>query len=307
MKKYIAVAAAVLMFTACNSPKTPGGDSDESTVVIAESTSEETTVSSDVTVGDETTFYDPFLDESYTAPTLGTGMTVENEEELSIFKFNCTIPDDFMILEDSPEGKYYLSGDASIMIKSQNFKEQFLPIDKFSENAVANIVFGNMLYQCDTDVKDPVHTTVAGFDAVRYDYHITSYIYDYETDAEGNPVTDDKGDKVVKSKDIYNEFDNRAYFFYSDEDMFYVIFETPSVTAEKNAPVFDAFIDSITITPPGEKSNVPEQYIVAGTTPDQNTDVPVQEMPEYIDPENMPEETAVPERAALPDETEVPA
>ena len=241
-KIFAAAAAALVMFTACRSVNEP--KTSETTTTTAEETTSVTT-----TDPFDDPNYDPYLDESYTAPTLYMGKEVENEEDLAIFKFRSEIPDGFEVRENGAEGIYYGNDKASIIIKAQNFKEEFDDLHKFADNGLANIVYSNMLFQSDTTYDDPIDTKVAGFDAVRYNYHITAYIFEYETDTAGEVVTDADGKPNTIGKDIYQELENRVYFFYSDEDVFYIICETPKEFKEEMDPVFDQFIESVSIAP----------------------------------------------------------
>ena len=201
-------------------------------------------------------------EEVETQATIYQGKTVENSDDLAIYKFNCTIPNGFVVQEDDDNGRYFASDKASIMIKSQNYKEEFTDLPVFADSAMGKIVYGNMLYQSKTDVSDPIKTKVAGFDAIRYNYDITAYFYNYETDSEGLPVTNADGQYNVLSTEVMNKLSNRVYFFYSDEDVFYVIFETPQEFADEMAPVFDEFIESINITPPGQPNEPREKVVV---------------------------------------------
>lgn len=223
MKKIIAIFAAAMavcmMFTACGGNKTP------------EETVSETSSSDDETI------------------SIYTGKEVENEEDLAIYKFNCKLPEGYETAIDDSEGKAYVSPYSSITVKARNYKEEYQALDVFADQACAGILMSNAAYQAETNFSDPVKTTVGGFDALRYDYTVTAYIYDYETDSEGNIKADDNGNPVVKSKDIYGEYVNRAYFFYSDEDVFYFICEAQKDSADKAAEDFDKFVESVTITP----------------------------------------------------------
>ncbi len=178
-----------------------------------------------------------------------TGKTVENEEDLAIFKFNCTLPDGYETKVDNAEGKMYASPNGSVMVKAQNFKEEFQSLEVFADQGCAALKLNNMMYQADTEFSDPEKTTVAGFDAIKYDYKITSYIFKYETDQAGEYVTGDDGNPVITDeKEIYGEYVNRVYYFYSDEDVFYIICESPKETADAAAKEFDEFISSVTIS-----------------------------------------------------------
>lgn len=178
-----------------------------------------------------------------------TGKEVENEEDLAIFKFNAVLPDGYETVIDSAEGKQYISPNGLIVVKAQNYKEEFQELEVFADQGCASINISNMLHQADTEFSEPQKTTVGGFDAIKYDYYITAYQYEVETDAEGEIVTDENGAPITTDERfVIGEYVNRVYYFYSDEDAFYIICESPKVSSEKAAAEFDEFIGSISIT-----------------------------------------------------------
>jgi len=233
IKKVIAASAAVfLLLTACGknndepaeTTKAPAAKPDFSSAAPEEAVPEETV-------------------------SIYTGKAVENQEDLAIFKFNCTPPEGYETAIDSAEGKMYVSPNGGIVVKAQNFKEEFQELEVFADSGCASIKVNNMLYQSDTEFSEPIKTTVGGFEAIRYDYTITSYVFPPVTDANGEYVTDEEGQYVFsEEKEVHGEFVNRVYFFYSDEDVFNIICESKKENAEAAAAEFDAFIESVTIT-----------------------------------------------------------
>lgn len=237
MKKIAEISAAVLaaaiLMTGCG--KNNGEETSETTTAA-------TPVFS-VTSPGET------LAETEEEETIYTGMTVANEEDLAIYKFGCTLPEGYETKIDNSEGKMYVSPNGSVIVKAQNFKEEFQSLEVFADQGCAAIKLNNMMYQADTEFSEPQKTTVAGFEAIKYDYNITSYIFKYETDSEGAVVTGEDGQPVITDeKEIYGEYVNRVYYFYSDEDVFYIICESPKATAEAAAKEFDELISSVTIS-----------------------------------------------------------
>lgn len=180
-----------------------------------------------------------------------TGSVVDNEEDLAIFKFAADVPDGFEAVIDSSEGKQYVNSEltASIIVKAQNYKDEFSELSIFADQGCAAIKLSNMLYQADTDFSDPVDTTVAGFDAIRYDYTVTAYIFLYETDENGENILDDEGNPIITDeKEVLEEYSNRVYYFYSEEDVFYIICEVTKDKAEEAQPYFDEFISSVSVS-----------------------------------------------------------
>ena len=234
-KKTLAAAAAVsLILTGCGnsgnaevSETTTAAKPDFSTAAETEATAE----------GDDETV------------SIYTGKEVENEADLAIYKLSCTPPEGFETVADGSEGKQYSSPYGGIVVKAQNYKEEFQDLDVFADSGCASIKVNNMLYQADTEFSDPIKTTVAGFDAIRYDYTVTSYIFPPVTDAQGEYVTGDDGNYVLsEDKEVNGVFVDRVYYFYSDDDVFYIICEAKEDSAEEAGPVFDKFIESVTIS-----------------------------------------------------------
>ena len=99
IKKVIAASAAVfLLLTACGknndepaeTTKAPAAKPDFSSAAPEEAVPEETV-------------------------SIYTGKAVENEEDLAIFKFNCTPPEGYETAIDSAEGKMYVSPNGGII------------------------------------------------------------------------------------------------------------------------------------------------------------------------------------------------
>lgn len=200
-------------------------------------------------VPEQTTLPDVYEYDDDETVSVYTGKEVENEEDLAIFKFSAVPPEGYETLIDDSEGKMYASeSGGGIIVKAQNYKEEFTDLAAFADQGCAAIKINNMMMQADTEFSEPMDTKVAGFDAVRYDYHVTAYVFLYETDENGEYVIDEEGYPVATGeKEVYREFDNRVYYFYSDEDVFYIICEAPQEIAEEAGKEFDQFIGSVTI------------------------------------------------------------
>jgi hypothetical protein len=245
IKKILAAAAALClafaMLTACG--KSTDTDSSEST--SGTSASEEDTASTDETV------------EEVTAATL---REVADGDVFAINKFTVDdLPDGYELVNKSQlDGAQYMrylidEGKAQVTVEAANYREDFQDLSVFAENACANMAVGNMYYACDTEFSDPVDTTVAGFDAIRYDYTITQN--DFELDDEGNAVTGDDG-KDIKTPVAW--YKGRAYFFYSDNDVYYFIFETTEDNWDASIDTFEEFAASVYINENAENDPVEE-------------------------------------------------
>ena len=239
MKKALAAVAAVcLIMTGCGKGGEDTAETTEAAKPDFSSVSADVDSSEDIGFGAEeetVSFY--------------TGKEVENEEDLAIFKFNCDLPDGFETVIDNAQGKQYSSPFGGIVVKAQNYKEEFQDLEIFADQGCASIKVNNMLYQADTEFSEPIKTTVAGFDAIRYDYTVTSYIFPPVTDENGEYVMDENGQYVLsEDKEINGEYVDRVYYFYSDEDVFYIICEAKKENAEAAQADFDEFIESVTIS-----------------------------------------------------------
>ena len=241
-RKILAALFACAALTACAGGNTQTGTTTaapaaETTAVPAAETAETGT---DVTL-------DPRAEEALSAPEVGSFREVENEADLAIYKFSASIPEGFEAAQDDKEGKIYASPDSSIIIRAQNYKDQFQDLATVADNGCATIKVQNMYYQADTEFSEPVNTTVAGFDAIRYDYTVKSYYFVHETDAEGNVVTNADGSAPEGEKTLVGEYCDRVYYFFSDEDVYYFICETKAENKDKMDPIFDAFVESVKI------------------------------------------------------------
>ncbi|MBP0956654.1 MAG: hypothetical protein J5997_04725 [Oscillospiraceae bacterium] len=233
-KPFAAAAAVCLIMTGCG--KSGNEEVTETTTAAKPDFSTVTTEGFDLGDEEETV-------------SIYTGKEVENEEDLAIFKLNCTAPEGYETVIDNAEGKQFVSPLGGIVVKAQNYKEEFQDLEVFADSGCASIKVNNMLYQADTEFSEPIKTTVAGFDAIRYDYTVTSYIFPPVTDENGEYVMDENGQYVLsEEKEINGEYVDRVYYFYSDEDVFYIICEANKENAEAAQAGFDEFIESVTIS-----------------------------------------------------------
>lgn len=224
----LATLTSVAIFSGCTSETTPSGND---TTTSSESASTDT-------------------DEEEPPAPVGTARLPENVEDYAIFKYTSTIPEGYEAQEESEVGKLYLNGKAKIVVMATNYKEDFQELSVFAESACANFKVQNMLYQSDTTFSDPVNTTVAGFDAVSYDYEVVAYEFvpdenatTAQTTKEGEETTTDPGVKTEIGR-----YKGRFVFFYSDEDVFYVQFESTEGDYAEQSPAFDDYLKTVQIT-----------------------------------------------------------
>ncbi len=227
---------AALTGCAGSSEETPvNSDSVSYTTADVQSLLDEAEDSAETTVPDG-------QDETYSAASFATATDVENEADRAIYKTSLTLPEGWQIVEDSDQGKIYMGNNAQLKIQAVNYGKdaELTDLDEFADTVAANIVVNNVYLKADTEFGDPVHTTVAGNDAVRYDYVVSAYFF--ETDDEGNTVGD---------KQLYDTYPGRIYVFYNDTDGYFLQFESDSKNIDEANKDFDAIIESFAILDDG--------------------------------------------------------
>lgn len=241
MKKYelkkiiaaaVAVCAAVSMLAACG--KNNNTDSSTESSTSAEASSETTAADADASTDTSET------------------VTLRVLEEGDVFAINKFVVDELpegyeLAGKSQQDGAQFLryiidGGKAQVSIEAANFRENYHELEQFADTACAAMTMNNMYYHCDTDFSEPEKTAVAGFDAIKYDYTITQN--DFETDAEGNTIKDEDG-KEIKTPVFW--YKGRAYFFFSDNDVYYVIFETTKDNWDNSIDTFEQFLTGVHI------------------------------------------------------------
>lgn len=243
MKKYnvkkiaaavMAVCAAAAMLTACGKNDGDKNNTETTTTASAEA-------------------------ETVTVPMGGTMREVAEGDVFAINKFTVdTIPEGYEFAAKSQQNgaqfvRYIIDGGkAMVTIEAANYREDYQDLDVFADTACASMKMNNMYYACDTDFSEPEKTSIAGFDAIKYDYTITQN--DYERDEEGNVLKGEDG-KDIKIPVAW--YKGRAYYFYSDKDVYYVIFETTQDNWDSSIDTFEQFISGAYINENAE--NDPEE------------------------------------------------
>lgn len=247
LKKFPAILMAICiasMFSACSS----SSEDSEETPINSDNTESVTYTTADVqsmlddasdTESAETT---TVPEDSTEQVTYSTVTDVENEVDRAIYKTSLTLPDGWQITEDSNQGKIYASDNAHLKIQATNYgaDAELTDLDTFADSVAASIKYTNMYLKADTDYSDPVHETVAGDDAVRYDYTVTAYFF--ETDSEGNSTGE---------KQVYAYYPGRIYVFYHGTDAYILQFETEEKYLDDANKDFDAIIESFNILDDG--------------------------------------------------------
>lgn len=174
------------------------------------------------------------------AQEIGTMRPVAEGDVYAINKFTVPeeLPGDYRVYVKSQEdqGIVYLNDISQIVVRAANYKENFTDLATYADSGCASIKINNMLDHCDTDFEAPVNTKIAGFDAIYYDYLVTAneFVRENENDEEG-----------VKTPVAW--YKSRIYYFYSDNDVYYLMFETEQDNWEKAVGDLEAFVELITI------------------------------------------------------------
>ena len=170
---------------------------------------------------------------------------LEEGDDYAINKINTKSPVDALpggyVLQDYTEenqGKLYLNGKSEIIIRAYNYKEDLQAMEIWAENACALMALSNMTYAQDTVYEDPENVKICGFDGIKYDYQKIQY--DFLPD-ENNP---DAGN--VKTE-IFR-FNARAYFFYSEQDAYVVMFDTLERDWDEQVALFEEFVADLEVT-----------------------------------------------------------
>lgn len=137
------------------------------------------------------------------------------------------------------QGMVFVNGVSKITVMAINYKEDLQDLATYADSACAALKLNNMLYQSDTEFTEPQNTKIAGFDAVTYDFTITRN--------EVEERVNEKGNKEVVSKTPIEWYKSRIYFFYSDKDAYYALFECQKDDWDSTIGGFEEFMANVTI------------------------------------------------------------
>lgn len=150
-------------------------------------------------------------------------------------------PGGYKLLNYSEEGqgKHFANGASKIIIRSGNYAETFPDLATWAESTSAGIVLSNITNNAaDTNFGDPVETTVCGFDTIYYDYEMIAY------DFVENP--DDPNGEPIKQE--YARYMGRNYYFYSEQDVYAIMFDTTKADWEEQLPNLEKFVADLQVT-----------------------------------------------------------
>ncbi|MDE6709243.1 MAG: hypothetical protein K2J76_02000 [Oscillospiraceae bacterium] len=136
------------------------------------------------------------------------------------------------------QGKHFANGGSKVIIRSANYAESFPDLATWAESTSAGIVISNITNNsADTNFGEPVETKVCGFDAICYDYEMI--VYDFVENPD-----DPNGDPV---KQEHSRYMGRNYYFYSEQDVYAVMFDTTKEDWEEQLPKFEEFVADLQV------------------------------------------------------------
>lgn len=137
------------------------------------------------------------------------------------------------------QGKHFANGGSKVIIRAGNYAEDFPDLATWAESTSAGIVISNITNNAaDTKFGEPVEAKVCGFDAIYYDYEMIAY------DFVENP--DDPNGEPIKSEAA--RYMGRNYYFYSEQDVYAVMFDTAKDDWEEQLPNLEKFIADLQVT-----------------------------------------------------------
>lgn len=218
-------------FTGCNTD-TP---SSEETSSVSETTS-------DSKVGDVLESINNELNEE---EIITETRPIADGDDYAINKINNktmgdTLPGGYTLQDytEEQQGKLYTNGKSRIIIRAYNYKEDLQAMDVWADNACAIIKIGNITSAQDTVFEDPENVKVCGFDGIKYDYQMIQYDFIApEDDPDAEPV----------KTELYR-FNARAYFFYSEQDAYIIMFDTREEDWDEQSACFEEFVADLEVT-----------------------------------------------------------
>ena len=128
------------------------------------------------------------------------------------------------------QGKLYMNSGSKVVIKAFNYKEDLQDMATWADNACAMIKIKNITAACDTIFSEPKKTKICGYDAIMYDCDIIQYKFTDNT-----------------TKEVYDTYKGRNYFFYSDKNAYSIMFDTNDETWSNELTNFESFMDSLVV------------------------------------------------------------
>lgn len=136
------------------------------------------------------------------------------------------------------QGKMFTNGKSKIVIRAYNYKEDLKDLAVWADQACAITTISNITSACDTFFDEPENVQVMGFDAIKYNYTVVQY--------EFIPNPDDPDGEEIKSP--IGTYKGIAYYFYSEQDAYAIMFDSAEADFEEQSGNFEKFMDDLEIT-----------------------------------------------------------
>lgn len=205
----------------------------------------------DGTDGSAQTTADAAGSESSAVTEIGEGLVEEINTETrpiaegdkyAIDKINPKSPEDSIPggykmsgYEKEAQGKLFANGKSKIVIRAYNYKEDLQDLAVWADQACAIMKVANITAACDTIYSEPENITYMGFDTVKYDYEVIQY--EFVSGADGQEEKSERG-----------RYKGIAYYFYSNQDAYAIMFDTAEANWEEQSAAFYDFIADLEIT-----------------------------------------------------------
>ncbi|MCM1024199.1 MAG: hypothetical protein NC395_09095 [Prevotella sp.] len=137
--------------------------------------------------------------------------------------------------EKENQGKLYNNGKSKIVIRAYNYKDDLQDLAVWADQACAIMKIANITSACDTNYGEPEKITYMGFDTVKYNYDIIQY--EFVSGADGQEEKSERG-----------RYKGVAYYFYSNQDAYAIMFDTSEADWEEQSAAFEEFIADLEIT-----------------------------------------------------------
>ena len=163
-------------------------------------------------------------------------------DEYAIDKINPKSPEDSIPggykmsgYEKENQGKLFANGKSKIVIRAYNYKEDLQELAVWADQACAITKIANITAACDTNYSEPENITFLGFDTIKYDYEVIQY--EFVSGADGQEEKSERG-----------RYKGIAYYFYSNQDAYAIMFDTSEENWEEQSAAFYDFIADLEIT-----------------------------------------------------------
>ncbi len=137
--------------------------------------------------------------------------------------------------EKDLQGKLFNNGKSKIIIRAYNYKEDLQDLAVWADQACAITTIANITAACDTIYSEPENITYLGFDTIKYDYEVIQY--EFVSGADGQEEKQERG-----------RYKGIAYYFYSNQDAYAIMFDTAEDNWDEQKTAFEEFIADLEIT-----------------------------------------------------------